>query len=64
MYAGANLVPVATTPAARAAFAERADRHGRRCSSIVGPAEEVHALWALLEPVWGPAREVRGGSSP
>lgn len=32
---------------------------GRSCSSIVGPANEVLDLWRLLEPAWGPAREVR-----
>ncbi|NEE20912.1 DUF4081 domain-containing protein, partial [Streptomyces sp. SID7499] len=31
----------------------------RRCSSIVGPAESTTRLWRLLEPTWGPAREVR-----
>jgi uncharacterized protein len=58
-YAGANLVPVAATPDAVAAFAERALRQERRCSSVVGPAAEVQALWALLRPRWGPARDVR-----
>ncbi len=59
-YAGANLVPVNAGPQAVAAFAERARRQGRRCSSIVGPAESTGPLWALLERSWGPAREVRG----
>ncbi|MFD7918557.1 GNAT family N-acetyltransferase [Streptomyces sp. NPDC059740] len=58
-YAGANLVPVDATPEAVRGFAERALRQGRRCSSIVGPAEPTAELWALLEPSWGPAREVR-----
>ena len=58
-YSGANLVPVAATPDAVAAFADRALRQGRRCSSVVGPAAEVQALWALLRSHWGPAREVR-----
>jgi uncharacterized protein len=58
-YSGANLVPVAATPDAVAAFAERALRQGRRCSSVVGPAEQVQALWVMLQPQWGPAREVR-----
>jgi uncharacterized protein len=58
-YSGANLVPVAATADAVAAFADRALRQGRRCSSLVGPAAEVQALWALLRPQWGPAREVR-----
>ena len=58
-YVGANLVPVEASPEAVAAFAERARREGRRCSSIVGPVESVAPLWALLEPAWGPARDVR-----
>src|SRR3954452_8778545 len=37
-YAGANLVPVTGDAAAVRAFADRARRQGRRCSSIVGPA--------------------------
>lgn len=59
-YAGANLVPVQAGPAAVRAFAERALRQGRRCSSIVGPAEAVLDLWSQLEHAWRPAREVRG----
>ena len=59
LYLGANLVPVETTGQARAAFADRARRIGRRCSSIVGPAADVQPLWALLGSAWGPAREVR-----
>lgn len=59
LYCGANLVPVATDAAARAAFADRLRSTGRRCSSFVGPAAEVLDLWRLLEPSWGPARDVR-----
>ncbi|UGY93887.1 GNAT family N-acetyltransferase [Streptomyces gobiensis] len=58
-YAGANLVPICAGPDAIRAFAERARRQGRRCSSIVGPAQPTGALWSHLEPHWGPAREVR-----
>ncbi|MEU2512200.1 GNAT family N-acetyltransferase [Streptomyces syringium] len=58
-YAGANLVPICAGPEAVRAFADRARRSGRRCSSIVGPAESTTELWSLLEPHWGPAREVR-----
>jgi predicted GNAT family acetyltransferase len=58
-YAGANLVPVIADDAALRAFADRARRQGRRCSSLVGPAELVGPLWALLEPAWGAARDVR-----
>jgi len=60
-WSGANLVPVQASPAAVRAFAERARRTGRRCSSIVGPSESVDALWRLLRPHWGAARDVRTG---
>ncbi|MEU9701773.1 GNAT family N-acetyltransferase [Streptomyces sp. NPDC047981] len=59
-YSGANLVPICATPDAVRAFADRARRTGRRCSSIVGPAEPTAQLWSLLEPSWGPARDIRG----
>jgi predicted GNAT family acetyltransferase len=59
VYCGANLVPVGTTPASRSAFADRLRMIGRRCSSFVGPADEVLDLWRLLEPSWGSARDVR-----
>ncbi|MFG2718015.1 GNAT family N-acetyltransferase [Streptomyces sp. NPDC048416] len=58
-YSGANLVPICATPEAVRSFADRARRTGRRCSSIVGPAEPTSQLWRLLEPHWGPARDVR-----
>lgn len=60
-WAGANLVPVCAPDdvAALDAFAETALRQGRRCSSIVGPAASVLALWERLEHSWGPPREVR-----
>jgi len=58
-YSGANLVPVQATPEAVKAFADRARRQGRRCSSVVGPAVAVQEFWRLLQPHWGWAREVR-----
>jgi predicted GNAT family acetyltransferase len=58
-YVGANLVPVQASPAAVHAFADRALRQGRRCSSLVGPSEAVTELWALLRPHWGVPRDVR-----
>jgi len=59
LHAGANLVPVETTPEARHAFAERALQVGRRCSSIVGSRDEVLDLWSRLSDRWGPARDSR-----
>jgi hypothetical protein len=59
LHAGANFVPIETTPPARKAFADRARRQGRRCSSIVGEREAVLDLWQMLEPAWGRARDTR-----
>jgi predicted GNAT family acetyltransferase len=58
-YSGANLVPIEATPAAIAAFAERARAQGRRCSSIVGRADAVTPLWGMLASSWGRPRDVR-----
>jgi uncharacterized protein len=58
-YAGANLVPVNADSAAIAAFADRALRYGRRCSSVVGLAPQVAELWSHLRQVWGPPRDLR-----
>ncbi|MBN1093519.1 GNAT family N-acetyltransferase [Blastococcus sp. TML/M2B] len=60
--AGANLIPFAVPGAERAAaaaFADRALRAGRRCSTIVGPTASVAPLWEVLAPAWGPARDLR-----
>jgi predicted GNAT family acetyltransferase len=58
-HSGANLVPVESGLEAARIFADRLRRQGRRCATIVGPRESVAPLWELLEPAWGPAREVR-----
>jgi uncharacterized protein len=58
-WPGANLVPVEATSEAIEGFATRARRTGRRCSSIVGPADQALALWGELAPSWGRARDVR-----
>ena len=60
-HAAANLVPVCATPAALDAFAARAVAQGRRCATIVGPAEEVEGLWQRLEQHWPRPREIRPG---
>jgi predicted GNAT family acetyltransferase len=59
LFIGANLVPVSTTSQSRSTFADWLRRRSRRSSSFVGPAEEVLDLWRMLEPSWGPAREIR-----
>jgi predicted GNAT family acetyltransferase len=41
------------------AFAERALRWPRVCSSVVGRRELTLPLWELLAQHWGPARELR-----
>jgi predicted GNAT family acetyltransferase len=58
-YAGANLIPLRGDTADLHAFADKAMGSARRCSSIVGRAELVMPMWRRLEPVWGPARDVR-----
>jgi uncharacterized protein len=58
-FSGANLVPLRGERAALRSFADRARRHGRGCSSLVGRAELVLPLWDELSGHWTPAREVR-----
>ena len=58
-YAGANLVPVQASAEAARAYADRARRQGRRCSSIVGATEPVMDIWRVVAPTWGPARDLR-----
>src|SRR3954471_7028021 len=58
-FSGANLVPLRGERSALRSFADRARRHGRGCSSLVGRAELVLPLWDELSGHWAPAREVR-----
>ena len=58
-FSGANLIPLLGAPDDLQAFAERAARGPRLCSSVVGRAELAMPMWELLESTWGPAREVR-----
>jgi uncharacterized protein len=58
-YFGANVVPIAASGEALHAFAERARAQGRRCSSIVGPADMVQEFWRLLSPQWDSPRAIR-----
>src|SRR5699024_3941015 len=59
-WMGANLVPVGLHSAALLeAAASHVKERGQRCSSIVGPAEQVHGLWQRLAPRWSAPRDVR-----
>jgi uncharacterized protein len=58
-HAAANLVPVLADEEALRAFAARAMRKGRVCSTIVGPQEQVEVLWSALETRWDTPREMR-----
>lgn len=58
-FSGPNLIPLRGNASALRAFADRALRRQRICSSLVGPAEQVLGLWEELAAEWGPAREVR-----
>lgn len=56
---GANLVPVEVQERHLDPLTSYLRRRGRRCSSLVGPAEQVLALWDRLAPHWSEPREVR-----
>lgn len=59
LWTNANVVPVETSHESRDAFVERLRRNRRQVASLLGPKDQVEALWSLVEPDWGPAREVR-----
>lgn len=58
-FFGPSLMPIHGTWDDMRAFAERAQRGPRLCSSIVGRRDLAMPLWQQLEPAWSPAREVR-----
>jgi uncharacterized protein len=58
-FSGANLVPIHASSEAVRAFADRARKQGRRCSSIVGTRDAALELWSHLAPHWDRPREVR-----
>ncbi|MBF6329399.1 GNAT family N-acetyltransferase [Nocardia transvalensis] len=58
-FSGANLVPLRGGRDDLAAFAERATRWPRVCSSVVGRQELALPLWEMLADTWGPARDLR-----
>lgn len=58
-FNGGNLVPVGGTRADWVPLAEQVATQPRVCTSLVGPADAVAAMWEVLEPRWAPARAVR-----
>ncbi|MFY0409130.1 GNAT family N-acetyltransferase [Solicola sp. PLA-1-18] len=58
-HVAANLVPVSATPAALDAFGRRAATMARMSSSLLGPRDDVLALWEHVRPSWGEARSLR-----
>lgn len=58
-FNGANLVPIGGDDPSWARLGEHLAQQPRPCTSIVGRADAVRALWAGLSPAWGTARAVR-----
>ncbi|WP_280419080.1 GNAT family N-acetyltransferase [Nocardia carnea] len=58
-FSGVNLIPLRGDRAALRAFADRALRWPRMCSSVVGRRELALPLWEMLADHWGPERELR-----
>jgi len=58
-HSAANLIPVMADRPALELFAERAAGQGRRCSTLLGPSDQVDVMWERLRPLWSPARAIR-----
>lgn len=61
-YVGGTVMPIGSGPEGRAGAADVGDRladQRRACSSIVGTADNVLALWSSAQRGWGPARLIR-----
>jgi predicted GNAT family acetyltransferase len=58
-YHGGNLIPIAGGPASWQAIAAALADRPRVCTSVVGPADAVGAMWQVLGTRWGPARALR-----
>jgi predicted GNAT family acetyltransferase len=59
IFNGGNLLPVGGAAPQWQALAERLREQRRPCTSVVGRADAVQAIWAVLAPTWGPARTIR-----
>jgi predicted GNAT family acetyltransferase len=58
-HSAANLIPAMATGDALKQFTERAISQGRRCSTILGPSDDVEVMWDRLSAVWPAPRVVR-----
>jgi predicted GNAT family acetyltransferase len=58
-FSGGNLLTIGGDPDAWPALAEFVSARPRSCSSIVGRAEAIAAMWPILQRRWGRARAVR-----
>jgi uncharacterized protein len=59
IFHGGNLIPLGNDIEALTSIADVLAVHGRGCSSIVGPARSVSAIWPALTRGWGRPRIVR-----
>ncbi len=58
-HSAANLVPAMATERALEHFAARAASQGRRCSTLLGQASDVEAMWSRLRHAWPAPRDIR-----
>ena len=58
-YSGGNLIPIGGEPAAWEALATAVGQRPRVCTSLVGSADAVMAMWRVLSQRWGPPRAIR-----
>ena len=58
-FSGGNLIPLGGAPEDLRLLAGMVAGRPRTATTLVGRADWVTAMWAALEPVWGPARAVR-----
>ncbi|MGH8862630.1 MAG: GNAT family N-acetyltransferase [Jatrophihabitantaceae bacterium] len=59
VFNGGNLLPIGGARAEWDALADGVAAEPQVCTSIVGRADAVAAMWSTLEPAWGPARAIR-----
>lgn len=59
IFHGGNLIPIGDDVDALSALADQLARGPRGCSSIVGAATAVEAIWPVLRRSWGAPRAIR-----